>query len=249
MSPRATGEASFIQGNLGASNNNFVAVVLEGSNLVHYFKDNLTPGNPWISTYTISTTASSAGCLIQSTLRAPGSPGNLEVVVLEGTNLVHYYRDNSNLAAPQASLWSRKPTATISTQAQSSASFIQVNLHPGPTPGNPPPGNFQLVVLENGTFVQYTRDNSQPPTYSWTLKSVAKVTNNVANGFSELGQACLIQTSNEGKLDQLDIMLLAENQAETLLVHYTQDNAFDPVGVWQSDEVVLQFPIGSFNDG
>ena len=246
VSSRATGEASFIQGNLGASKNNFEAVVLEGSNLVHYYKDNSTPGNQWVETYTISTSASSAGCLIQSNLGAPGSPGNLEVVVLEGNNLVHYYRDNSNLTAPSASLWSPKPTAIISTQAQSSASFIQVNLHLGPHSGDdsPGPGNFELVVLENGAFVQYSRDNSQAPTYPWSPNPPATIATT-----SEFGQACLIQSQKSGQPDPLDVVLLAGNHGDSILAQYSRESASNPTGAWKLEGVAAQFQLDSINDG
>jgi len=133
VSEQATGEASFIQSNIGSSNNNFEAVVLEGSNLVHYYKNNSTPGNPWVPTDTITTSASSAGCIIQSNL---ASPGDFEVV-RQGTNLVHCQRDNTNSAYQ----WTPKPTATISTIATSSACIIQSNL-------GPDKNNFEVVAVE-----------------------------------------------------------------------------------------------------
>jgi len=171
VSTKATAEASFIQSNVGASSNNFEAVVLEGSNLVHYCKDNSTPGNKWNPMAVISSHASSAGCIIQSTLGA--SSNNFEVVVLEGSNLVHYYRDNSIPAdgSPPTYAWSPKPTATISSQAVSSASLIQSDLGASHN-------NFEVVVLEAGglgsqqdNLVHYYRDNgdASPVVYEAVL--------------------------------------------------------------------------------
>jgi hypothetical protein len=152
VSRQASGDASLIQSSYvgkPGSPANFEAVVLEktttGNKLVHYWRDN-SNGNVWNRTQVITDKATGPGALIQSTY---GNPGNFEVVVPEGKDLVHYWRDNTN-----GSVWKRGPIITSS--AASAASLIQSSYK-----GNPgAPGNFELVVIENGSVVHYWRDNS-----------------------------------------------------------------------------------------
>jgi hypothetical protein len=67
-------------------------VVPEGSSLVHYYRDNGTL--QWYRGFTITTSATGPGSLIQSDFGSGGFH-NFEVVVPEGSSLVHYYRDAS----------------------------------------------------------------------------------------------------------------------------------------------------------
>jgi hypothetical protein len=95
VTSQAIAPGSLIQSDLGAgSHGNFEAVVLEGSNLVHYWHDNSVPNQPWQRGAVITTQATGPGSLIRSDLGA-GSHGNFEAVAPEGSNLVHYWHDNS----------------------------------------------------------------------------------------------------------------------------------------------------------
>src|ERR1700744_3512741 len=97
----------FIQGNLSHPGN-FEAVVWEEvggtKQLIHYYRDNNDPKFPWYPQPSqtpnpndiISRNAGSQGALIQSTFNTPQHPGSFEVLVAEGPDVVHYYRDNSN---------------------------------------------------------------------------------------------------------------------------------------------------------
>jgi hypothetical protein len=156
ISTKATGPGCIIQSTYGTPSNpgNFEVVVPEGNNLVHYWCDNGDPGHPWIGpTATISTKATGPASLIQSTYGAPQNPGNFEVVVLEGNNLVHYWRDNQ---AGGSNSWIG-PTATITTQATGPGAMIQSTYT---DPGVKAPGNFEVVVPVGGSLLHYFRDNS-----------------------------------------------------------------------------------------
>ena len=160
VSSKATGPAGFIQSDFVQKDGrpgNFEAVVLEGNNLVHYYRNNSDPALEWQRTETISTCAVGPASIIQSTLG--NVHGNFEVVVLESCDLIepcyltHYYRDNS----PDSNYpWRR--TAVIDFSATGPASLIQSSHRIEPNA----PGNFELVVLEGHNLVHYWRDNSAP---------------------------------------------------------------------------------------
>ncbi|GIJ97920.1 hypothetical protein Aspvir_000026 [Aspergillus viridinutans] len=156
ISTKATGPGCIIQSTYGTPNNpgNFEVVVPEGNNLVHYWRDNSAPGNPWVGpTATISTKATGPASLIQSTYGTPQHVGNFELVVPEGNNLVHYFRDNDPALGP--SPW-RGPTATITNQAAGPGALIQSTY----MASGAKYGNFEVVVPVGGSLVHFSRDNS-----------------------------------------------------------------------------------------
>jgi len=133
-----------------SSYGNFEAVVLErggpsGKQLVHYWRDN-SNGYRWYRGPIISTNATADAALIQGNLPTGSRHGNLELLVHEGRNLVHYWREENSKQ------WFRGPT--VSSQATGVASFIQSTL------GQPGRGNFEAVILEGNSLVHYWRDNS-----------------------------------------------------------------------------------------
>jgi len=144
---------AFIQSSYGTPNSpgNFEAVIFKpGQGLVHYYRDN-TGDESWNSTVVISSAATGPGSIIQSSFKgAPDAPGNFEVVVLEGSNLVHYYRDNAN-----GQTWNS--TAVITSSATGPGTIIQSSYG---TPNNP--GNFEVIVPEGSSYVHYYRDNGAP---------------------------------------------------------------------------------------
>ena len=84
MTPAAIGPASLIQSSFGG---NLEAVLAEGNRLVHWWAGSTpdpTTGDPrfsWRRAGTITEAATGPGSIIQSTI---GTPGNFEVVALEG---------------------------------------------------------------------------------------------------------------------------------------------------------------------
>lgn len=158
ISTKATGPGHIIQSTLGPKGNNFEVVVLEGKNIVHYSHDNSLNNPPCPRVDVVTDQATGPASFIQSTFKGtPTSPGNFELVVPEGSNLVHYWRDNS--ATPP--LWHR--SAVITTNATGPATIIQSNYG---TPNQL--GNLEVAALKaNGSpynIVHYTRDSS---TLAW----------------------------------------------------------------------------------
>jgi hypothetical protein len=241
VSTQITGPACLIQGTFGTPANpgNFEALVLEGNNLFHYYRDNTTPGFPWHKTVAVSSAATGPACLIQSTFGTPGNPGNFEALVLEGNNLFHYYRDNSAPGFP----WHK--TVAVSSSAVGPACLIQSTFA---TPGNP--GNFEALVLEDNpahpgfppyNLVHYWRDDSTPG-FPWHKT--------VAVSSSAVGPACLIQSTfaTPGNPGNFEALVLEDNPAHPgfppyNLVHYWRDDS-TPGFPWNKTVIVSSSAIG-----
>jgi hypothetical protein len=152
---------SFIQSTYGTPNSpgNFEAVLLQGKNLVHYYRDNTNGGSKkWSRTTVISSKATGPGSIIQSSYSTPYAPGNFEVVVLEGNNLVHYYRDNSSKGKEA---W--RGGTVITSKATGPGTVIQSSYS---TPNAP--GNLEVIVPEGDNFVHYSRDDSAAGGLKWS---------------------------------------------------------------------------------
>ena len=101
VSDAATGPAWMIQGRVQDSSRhgNFEAVIQEGTQLVHYWRDNSLATRPWHRGRVISASAGGPGCIAESHF---GPTGNFEVVVPEGIpadnaatlTLQHYWHSN-----------------------------------------------------------------------------------------------------------------------------------------------------------
>ena len=127
----AMGPPSMIQSTFGTPSHlgNFEAVVLEGTDLVHYSRDNGANGLPWHRAEVITTQATGQGSIVQC--------GNdLEVVVPEGNNLVQFQLDETIPNSP----WQQ--VATICTDATGPASLIKLSN-----------GTLEVAALEGTSVV------------------------------------------------------------------------------------------------
>jgi hypothetical protein len=184
VSDRATGPAALIESSFAGPSlvtepgfpfdshptppGNFEALVLEGRELVHYWRDNSKaqviglPGEPkqlpWIRGAVVTSTATGGAAFFESGFRSSSdNPGNFEALILEGTDLVHYWRDNSDPLLP----WLRG--VVVSRNADGAAGFAQGYFRAS----TDNVGNFEVLVPESapysaGTLVHYWRDNSDP---------------------------------------------------------------------------------------
>ena len=146
ITDRATGLGSIIRSSfVSGGSRNFDVIVLKGNQLAHYSKDHAK--NEWHKISVITDAATNAGWIIQSGIRDSQLHGNFEVVVNEGTHLVHYWKDNSD----PGSGWRRGQV--ISTKASSQGCIIHGSF-------GEDVGNFQVVVPEeNGRLVHYYNVN------------------------------------------------------------------------------------------
>ncbi len=194
----ATSTGCLIQSDLGR----FEVVVLQGKNLVHYWHDNASPNYTWHRGEVISTqgAAIAPGCLIQSDFQS-GGHGTFEVVVQEGTNLVHYRHDNSTLALP----WQR--AQTIATGVSGPGAIIQSDFKSG---GH---GNFEVVVPVGSNLVHFFHDD---PNLSLPWQQAQTI----ATGVS--GPGAIIQSDfKSGSHGNFEVAV----PVGASLVHYFHDNS------------------------
>ena len=138
---------ALIQGNYG-DRGNFEVVVREGNKLRHYWRENDASGYPWHQGTLFGDNIDSAPALIQSNY---GDPGNFEVVVKEGNQLRHYWRNND---AP-GFVW--HDGALFGNNVTSDPSMIQGNFGDR--------GNFEVLVIDTSQPVHFWRQNDA--TYPW----------------------------------------------------------------------------------
>jgi Domain of unknown function (DUF4185) len=111
--------------------------------------------------------ASAVGCFIQTDFVA-GGKHNFELVVLEGSNAIHYWRSNDSPEGP----WHKGDV--ISQQATAPGCLLQSDFMSG---GH---GNLEAVIPEaGGALVHYWRDSGNP-TSGWNRTGV--VTTGVTGG-------------------------------------------------------------------
>jgi len=103
----------------------------------------------------ITTKATGPGSLIQSRF---GPRGNFEVLVPEGSSLVHYYFDATTPSQP----W--QAAEAIAIQATGSVSFIQSTFGAF--------GNWEAIVPEGHNLVHYWRDNNIGGNPAWQRGAV-----------------------------------------------------------------------------
>ncbi|HYZ37660.1 MAG TPA: hypothetical protein VE673_13210, partial [Pseudonocardiaceae bacterium] len=217
---------SLIQSDYGLKlHGNFEAVIAQGTELWHWFRDNSRNDfGPWVRGPRItgdSDRVAAPGCLIQSDYRT-GLHGNFEVVVpLQlgngTTELRHFYRDNNNPQLP----WVRGARVTGDhDDVAGAACLIQSNF------GSGLHRNFEVVVplrLGNGTIElrHFWRDNNNPQ-QPWVRG--ARVTGDQDN---VAGVACLIQsdlgTGSHGNFEVVVPLLLNNGAIE--LRHFYHDNS------------------------
>jgi hypothetical protein len=215
ISENATGPACIIQGDFGTGPiMNFEAVVPEGNNLVHYWKDNSSAGfsQPWQRGEVVSSNAAGPAWLIQSDWTDSNGRGQLEAVVLEGSNLVHYRRNQNNQWNPDAN--------AISSSATGPACLIQSDYSNG---GH---GRFEVIVLEGMNLVHYTHDGD--PINKWQRGEVITTT--------AASPGCFIQSdylgaNNHRKFEA--VVCEGSGPGPYALVHYTFDGTS-----WSLGEVI-----------
>ncbi len=202
-----------IKSNFG-NKGNFEAVLREGNRLVHYWRANDDPVLPWYKSVEFGDNVNSEPVLIQSNF---GTKGNFELVVREGNQLRHYWRNNDVNGFP----WNKGPL--FGDNVGSAPTMIQSNFGTK--------GNFELVVREGNQLRHYWRNNDANG-FPWNKGPL----------FSDhiTYQPSLIQ-SNFGNKGNFELLTRRGN----CLVHFWRNN--DAAGFPWSEEIQTHavIPLGS----
>jgi hypothetical protein len=79
----------------GADHYNFEALVLEGNELWHWFRDNQVDGLPWIRVGQVPVKATGPASMIQSDYHSDEDHGNFEALIPTADGLWHWFRNNA----------------------------------------------------------------------------------------------------------------------------------------------------------
>nr|WP_141657291.1 hypothetical protein [Thiocapsa sp. KS1] len=104
---------------LGVNGGNFDAVVQEGDRVCHYWRNNNEQPFLWQKTECFASNVTSAPALIQSNFNVGVNGGNFEVVVRQGNQLCHWYRNNDR----EPFVWRR--TTCFASNVTSAPTLIQ----------------------------------------------------------------------------------------------------------------------------
>jgi hypothetical protein len=208
VGPLATGPASIIRSDFVSNGHrNFELVVLQGHDLVHYWKDNSDPSLAWHRGQVISSAATGPGSIVQSDFLSAGH-GNLEVVVQEGSQVVHYWHDSGQ----PNSRWQR--AGSFGTGVTGAPAFITSDFT---SAGH---RNFEVVVPEGSNLVHYFHPHDSANN-SWQRGQV------VATGISS--SAALIQSDfTSGGHGNLELVVRVGDR----LTHFWHDSS-QPASPWQ----------------
>jgi hypothetical protein len=242
VGPLSTGPACLIQSDFispGSTHGNFEVVVLQGHQVVDYFHDNFDPLFPWRRGQVITdhATGLGPGCLIQSDFKAPGSThGNFEVVIQEGTNLVHYFHNNSNVGLP----WQQGQT--IATGVSGPGSIIQSDFKSGASTH----GNFEVVAPRGGNLVHYFHNNSNvglPWQQGQTIATGVSgpgsiIQSDFKSGASTHGNFEVIAPSGIPRLASGEV-IDPPGTVDHQLVHWYHDNS-DVLSAWRQAQQIAQ---------
>lgn len=225
---------SCLQGDFGGRHKNFEAVVLEGADLWHWWRDNSSPGNPWNrGQRIISGRAAFPASIIQSDFRS-GDHGNFEVVAALHSQgglieLWHMWHDNSDVNKP----WSFGQRITEpGRRVVGPASIIQSDFKSGDH------GNFEVIVpvINDAGQVElrhYWHDNSDVGKPWARGQRVNDPTHEV------LGGGCLIQSDfRSGDHGNFEVAAWVRLPGQgAVLQHYWHDNS-DVTLPWRNGQVM-----------
>ena len=199
---------------------NFEVIVLEGSNLRHYSRDNSNSNNPWVLQGLVTSSATGSGSIIESSFKV-ANRNCLEVVVPEGSALVHYQYANGQ--------WIKQ--GEITAQATGPGCIIQSSFTSGQN------GNFEVIALEGSQLVHYWKDNAK------NIWNRGKVITDTATSCGWIVQSRVRDSQFHGNFE----VVACEGHPDQLpwqLVHYWKDNS-DIGSPWRRGQVITTHASGS----
>ncbi|WP_441285637.1 galactose oxidase-like domain-containing protein [Sorangium sp. KYC3313] len=199
-----------------SSGGNLEVIAVQGSSLVHYYRNQSTKA--WSSGTTVATGVTGQPGIVQAKL----SPGNFEVVVpLASGGLAHYWRDNSVASHP----WS-SGTTFATGRTYSAVSLVESNF-----------GTNRLeVIARSGStlYSMYRRDDR-----TWTTPNEIRVDNNQAISATGVHQFVQGKGGTKGNFE------LVVPLSTGGLRHYYRDND-DSAYPWKTSATWVD-PINSYS--
>lgn len=187
--PPFSANPSFIQGSYGNRGNLELVAGNAYGGVVHIWRNNDYVHYPWINPTIFGAEVGkvSGVSLIEGNF---GTPGNLELVITAGENLLHYYRQSNDRA------WYGPNKISPETKAIGVPSLIQGTWATK--------GNFELVTpLASGGLAHFARENDGSPSFPWGPRI------KFAQSLGSVSSVSLIQ-SNYGR--HLEVVAIAKEK-------------------------------------
>lgn len=149
----AIGQGCIIQSDpkFGQVDPNFEVVVQTTAGLAHFWRDNSGSPWPWVGPNLITDEATGPACLYMADYLSGDGHRNLELVVPQGDQLFHWWRDGNAPGLP----WIRSaPVTAPGRKASGPGCLIQSNFG-----SDDVHGNFEVLACEGGRIFHYWRDN------------------------------------------------------------------------------------------
>jgi hypothetical protein len=215
ISTTATAPGCLIQSTrrAGGPHGNLEAIVPEaGGTVTHYASDSSRPGSPWQAIGSFGTNVTGSVSMTQSRPRAGAAHGDFEVVVTEGTTLVHYSRDNR--VANGA--WRR--VGAVATGVTGGGAIIQSDFPSADT------GRFEVVANEGGEATHFWRERADGSAWNRARSFATNV----------IGAPSLIQSRiMNGTHGRFDVSVRQGNA----LKHWVHDNS-DVNNTWLAGQTI-----------
>ena len=179
-----SGNAALIQSRFGAKGNFEVVVPRPAGGMAHYWRNDDDPFLSWHGPFGFGAGQFSAVTMIESNF---GSPGNLEVMAVQGSNLEFFWRDSG-----PAFQWNGP--FQIATGVAGVPALIQSRFGTK--------GNFELLVPSSASGINFMWRNNDDPALPWSVPFT------FGQSLGHVDAVTLIQ-SNYGNPGNLELMALA----------------------------------------
>ena len=224
---RQVGVSALVQSDfpIASAHGNFEALILVGTELFHYWKDNTDVAHPWQRGARITDKATAPACLLRSDYPLGARHRNFEALVLEGNELSHWFRDNQVDDVP----WRR--VGLVTNEATGPASMVQ-----GDYRSDEDHGNFEALIPMADGLWHWFRNGA---TGAW--QKVARVSARPGS----VGCLTLSDYENEPGHRALEALVFEPSEASGGRIGLVAHHFWKPVErVWQRTQVLTDVALG-----
>jgi photosystem II stability/assembly factor-like uncharacterized protein len=208
-----------------ADHGSFEALILIGSELFHFWKDNTNVANPWERGARITDKATAPACIIRSDYPRAARHRNFEALILEGNELSHWFRDNQADDVP----WGR--VGLVTSEATGPASMVQ-----GDYRSDEHHGNFEALIPMADGLWHWFRNGA---TGVW--HKVARVTTRPGS----VGCLTLSDYENEPGHRALEALVFEPSEASGGRIGLVAHHFWKPLDrAWERTHVLTDIALG-----